>query len=451
MKPHTYQKEGRIKGTAWLILSFAIPIFLSEAFQILYSSADIAILGRFAGGEAVAAVSATISFTNLILNVFVGISNGCGIIAGIHFGAKDKQGFEKTIKASFLLSLASGALIAAFGSLIAPKAVQWMQFPMELRQNSTLYIILFFLGTPALLYFNYSAAILRSSGHLKTPIVILVFSGICNVILNFISVTILHWDVFGVGLSSIFSQYCSAIAMGIILRKTYGMGKNDKTSSGYLEEIKQILGVGIPFGIQGLMLSFSGVIIQSYANTFGALTIAGLAVSHNISDWIITVNSSIAQSSMIHISQNYGARKTKEIKQFFRVGFLLSFLLTGALCIFCLCFSRTLVSIFVFEPESIAAGVLRIQLLMPFFPIYCLQDYCAAALRGIKNAFVSMLGAVFGNLVVRVGWVLCFFPIYPTIHCLLLTYPVSWIASFIPLFILACIKMQKLSKLEEYT
>ena len=269
------------------IIIFTIPLMLSGMLQLLYNAADIVVVGKFAGDEALAAVGSTSSLINLIVTTFIGLSLGAGVIVAQSIGAKNVSRLTRTIHTSMSLSIVFGFFLTIIGVLLASPMLKLMGSPEDVIGKATLYMRIYFLGMPAFMVYNFGAAILRSAGDTRRPLTILSISGIANVGFNLLFVIVFEMGVSGVAIATIISQYISAVWVVIILINEDDAYKlSIKKLRIYKTEFLQILSYGMPMGIQGACFSISNVIIQSSINSLGTVYIAGNSAAGNIEGFV---------------------------------------------------------------------------------------------------------------------------------------------------------------------
>lgn len=193
------------------IFRFSLPLIATGMLQLLYNAADNIVVGQFDGQTALAAVGSTGSLINLILNICMGLAVGSSVAVAQDYGAGNKDGVRQTIHTSVLISMIGGLLVAVIGFLFSGTFLRWMGSPENVLPLSTLYLKIYFLGTPASMVYNFCASMLRAMGDTKRPLYFLTISGLINVILNLIFVIVFHMGVAGVALATIISQYVSMI------------------------------------------------------------------------------------------------------------------------------------------------------------------------------------------------------------------------------------------------
>ncbi len=418
------------------ILRFSLPLVLTGLLQMIYNTADVIVVGRFAGGTALAAVGATGSLVHLILNIFLGMSMGSGVMTAKYIGAKDEDSVKRCVHSAMLLSILSGIFVAIFGFVFSEQLLVMMDSPSDVLPLSKLYLQIFFLGAPAGMVFNFGASIVRATGDTKKPLLILSLSGIINIVLNLILVINFHMSVAGVAIATIVSQYISATVIVIVLLKMKNACKLDfKKLRFHKEELKRILYVGIPAGIQNSLFSVSNVIIQTTVNSFGSVAMAGIAAGSNIDSLIYTCTNAISQTTMTFSSQNYGAKKYENFSKIYFRCVLLTIVIGGGMGALGVVFKDFLVGIFSTDPAVIEIGAQRLTLILPFYFFCSLMDVGAGQLRGMGKSVLPMMVSLLGGCGLRLLWIFVFFPKNPTLIYLYYAYPISWTITFVVLFI----------------
>ena len=414
------------------ILMFAAPVTLTGLLQIIYNTADTAVVGRFAGKTALAAVGSTGSMIGLIVNLFTGLSMGAGVLTARMIGAKDKEGTQRSVKTAMCLSVLCGFLIAGIGIPLSPHLLRWMQAPTDTIDLSTLYVRIYFMGAPGSMIFNFGAAVIRATGDTRRPLRYLATSGFINIALNLFSVVVLHWGVAGVAIATIASQYLTAVlAVRYLLKTKLDVRLDLGTLSLSKYELREILRIGVPAGLQNALFSISNVIIQSNVNAFGSDAMAGISAGSNYDAYIYTATNGFAQAAMTFISQNVGAKKKTHLRRIWLITVASAAVAAVTLQTLGWVFRTGIVSLFSTDPAVIAVGSQRMALIMPFFVFCCLLDVTCGAVRGLGRSFQIMLVSLFGACGLRLIWVFFFLPMQRTLPFLYVSYPLSWGITFL--------------------
>ena len=296
------------------LLLFTLPLMLSGILQLLFNAADIVVVGKFSGSQALAAVGSTGALINLFVNVFIGFSIGTNVLVAQYFGAKDEKNVQETIHTSVLLGMIGGVFLIALGILFAKPMLVWMGTPDDVLSQAVLYINIYFIGMPAMLVYNFGAAILRAIGDTRRPLYYLLIAGVINVILNMIFVIVLHMGVAGVATATVVSQAISAVLIVRCLMQTEGMYHLDLHKLHiHKGKLVGIIRIGLPAGLQGAVFSISNVLIQSSINSFGSIAMAGSTAAGNIEGFVYTAMNSVYQTALSFVSQNVGGGRQDRI------------------------------------------------------------------------------------------------------------------------------------------
>ena len=417
------------------IFIFSIPLVLTGLLQLAYNTADVVVVGRFAGSEALAAVGSTGSLINLLLNVFIGLSMGSGVMVARHIGAGNEERIRNCTHTAMLMSIICGIFIGIFGFFMSGKILVLMGSPEDVLPLATLYLKIYFAGCPGSMVYNFGSAIVRATGDTKKPLIILASTGLVNVALNLILVIFFHMGVSGVAIATITAQYLSAIIIVIHLTK---LNNSCKLHFSMLRihkvELFKILRIGLPAGIQNSLFSISNVIIQSTVNSFGSVAMAGIAAGSNFDSYIYTATNAISQTAMTFTSQNMGARKHGNVGKIYRYCIIITVIIGVVMGAVGTIFSEFIVSFFSTDKEVIAIGAERLAMIMPFFVFCSLMDVAAGQLRGMGESFKPMIVSLLGGCGIRLFWIFAILPYNHTLMFLYWAYPLSWVATFIVQF-----------------
>lgn len=429
------------------IFIFAIPLVFTGLLQLLYNSADTAIVGKFAGPEALAAVGSTGSLINLIINVFMGMSMGAGVMAARHIGANDKKRVSDCVHTALPLGVICGIIVAIIGFFFSEAMLRLMQVPEEVIKLSAVYLRIYFMGAPGSILYNFGASLLRASGDTKRPLYILAGTGLVNVILNLILVIVFHKSVEGVAIATIVSQYLSAIIVIIHLMKTGGIVKFTPSQMRIdRRELFCIVRIGIPAGLQNSLFSISNVIIQSAVNSFGDVAMAGIAAGSQYDGYIYTCTNAVAQTAMTFTSQNMGAGKYRNIGKVYIYCFSITAVVASVMSVFGYFFRNELVWLFSDSPEVIEIGAQRLALVIPFYVFCSLQDVTASQVRGLGKSIEPMLLSLFSVCGLRLLWIFAILPEGHTLIDIYWAYPISWFAAFAMLLVFFIVLQIRLLK-----
>lgn len=411
------------------LFKFALPIIFSGLLQLLYNAADIIVVGNFAenGSQALAAVSSTGSITNLLVNLFLGLSVGAAVTIAHCYGARDDRGVFETLHTAAMIAIISGAIVGVGGFFAARPILQLMNSPADVIDLSTLYLKIIFIGMPANMVYNFFSGILRSTGDSRRPLFILAGSGLVNVILNLVFVICFNMSVAGVALATIISQYLSAILVTVcLMRSTNSCKLHLGEIKIYGERAKKILQIGIPSGIQSCMFSLSNVLIQSSINSFGTLAVAGNGAAGSVEGFVYIAMNSVAQATMTFTGQNIGARRYDRLGRINLCGLTVVFLVGVSTSLLVNLFATPLLSLYNSDPATIAYGIERMRwVCVPYF-LCGMMEVLSSQLRGMGCSFTAMIISLLGVCGLRIVWIYTVFAAFNTLWSLYLSYAVSW-------------------------
>ena len=439
------------------MLRFAVPLMFSSILQLLFNAADVVVVGKFAGDDALAAVGCTGSLINLLINLFMGLSVGANVMVARHFGAKRESELKKSVHTSMLLSVLGGLLLTGVGVLFTEGILELMETPVEVLPLAALYLRIYFMGMVPNMIYNFGSAILRAIGDTKRPMYFLTLAGVVNVCLNLIFVIVLSWGVAGVAVATVISQTISAVLVVIcLLRESGAIRLNLKELKIDKKELLAILRIGIPAGLQGCIFSLSNVVIQKSVNGFGKVTVSGNSAASNLEGFVYVSMNAFHQATLSFMSQNYGAGRYDRLKKIAVAGILCvtaTGLTLGNLEYF---FGRTLLNIYTSSENVIDAGVVRLSIICTTYFLCGMMDVMVGALRGLGYSFVPMIVSLCGVCGIRLVWLFTVFEMeeYHLVETVYVSYPISWLATFLihlGSYIVISRKMKKMTGLKQLT
>ncbi len=417
------------------IILYAVPLMLTGVLQLLFNAADLVVVGRYCGRLSIAAVGATGAIINLVINLFIGLSVGVGVLVAVSLGAQDDERCSRAVHTCMPVAAIGGAVLTVIGVLLTPTLLTMMKTPDDVIGLSSLYMRIYFCGMIPSLIFNYGAAILRAAGDTRHPLYYLMTAGVVNVLLNLMFVICFGLDVAGVALATALSQCLSAFLVIRFLMKSdspYRFVPGKMHIYGF--ELQQIFRVGLPAGIQSSLFAISNVIIQSSVNSFGSVVMAGNSAAANIEGFTFISMNAIHQTALNFTGQNMGAHRLDRVRTIKNYCLIDVVFIGVALGGTSYVFGRQLLSVYIPGEESaIAYGLLRMQYLcLPYF-IDGMMDVMTGILRGMGSSMVPMFITVFNICVFRVVWIYTVWqlPRFHTLDMLYVTYPLSWILTFL--------------------
>lgn len=409
------------------ILLFTLPLMASSILQLLFNAADIIVVGRYAGSDALAAVGSTGALINLLTNMFIGFSVGANVLVARYYGAGKPDEVSETVHTSVMLSIIGGVLLAVIGIIFASPLLELMGTPENVLPLAALYVRIYFAGMPVILLYNYGSAILRAIGDTKRPLYYLAIAGVLNIILNLILVIVFEMSVAGVALATILSQTLSAILVIRCLMHTEGGCHLDLHQLKiHSHKLWKILQLGLPAGLQGSIFSLSNVLIQSSVNSFGAIAMAGNSAAANIEGFTYVAMNSFYQAAITFVSQNMGAMEFRRIRKI-AWQCLACVTVTGALLgNLSFFFGHQLLGIYSDEAEVIRYGIYRLEVIGTTYFLCGIMDVCVGCLRGIGYSFLPMVVSLLGACGFRILWIFTVFKGHHDLHTLYISYPISW-------------------------
>lgn len=429
------------------ILLYSLPLMLSGILQLLFNAADVVVVGRFAGSDALAAVGSTSSLINLLVNVFMGLSVGTNVMVARFYGAGQKKELEEMVHTAILTSLVSGVILIFVGIILSRPALLMMDTPEDVIDQAVLYIRIYFVGMPAMMLYNFGSAVLRAVGDTRRPLYFLLVAGVINVALNLFFVISLSMGVAGVALATIISQIISAILVLVCLMRTDSDYRvNLRKLRIVKDKMLKMIQIGLPAGMQGALFSISNVLIQSSVNSFGSIAMAGNTAAQNLEGFVYTSMNSLHQTCISFTGQNYGARQYK------RMGKIL-LICQGCVIVVGLLMGNgvylaggTLLKLYSPDPEVIKYGILRLSYICTTYALCGMMDVMVGAIRGMGYSIMPMLVSLTGACLLRVVWIMTIFKTHHSLEMLYISYPISWGLTFavhLLCFLVVYRKMQK--------
>ena len=414
------------------LISFSLPLMLSSILQLMFNAVDIIVVGRFSGSQALAAVGSTTALISTFINLFIGISLGTNVLAARYYATGREREMSETVHTSIMLALISGIGMAVVGVLFAHGALELMGTPEDVIRLSTIYMRIYFLGMPFFMLYNYGAAILRAVGDTKRPLIFLIISGCTNAALNLLLVIVFRLGVAGVAIGTVVSQLLSCILVLRCLCLSEGSYQLNLSRLAIKSEyLKPIFQVGIPAGIQSVVINFSNALLQSSVNSFGSIAMAGYTAANNVLGFLYASVNAVTQACMSFTSQNYGAGKYKRMDRVLLDCLILSVGIAGVLGGGAYLFGEQLMRVYTQDASVIASGLEILAITtVPYF-LCGIMDLFPGALRGMGYSAVPMVLSVIGTVGVRILWIYVLFPQHRSLYFLFVSYPASWLLTIL--------------------
>lgn len=437
-----------LHGSLWdKLILFAAPVALTAILEQLFNAADVTILGQYLGKDAMAAVGNSVPIVGLIVAFYLGISLGSNVIIARAIGARDFDEASTAVHSSIALAILAGILILLAGEALALPMLRALGVPEEVMPMAESYLRVFLLGMPFMSIYNFAAAILRSRGDTKTPMIALFVASILNVFLDFLFVAVLPWGVAGAALGTALSYLVAAWMLFFSLRHAQGILHVDyhrlSLKWGHLQDI---FAIGMPAALQGMVFCIANLCIQAAINSLGSEAMAASAAGFIIEIIVYCFVLAFQQSCTTFVSQNYGAGNLPRCKEVTQKCLLLALFTHTTLCIPVFIFTRPLLALFNPDPTIIALGVDRIHYVAILEGLGLFIDIFSGAMRGYGYSLMPAVVTLIGICGVRLLWVFFVFPQNPSFVRLLLAYPLSWSITSLCIYLLYRFFMRHVKK-----
>ncbi len=431
-------------------IKYTIPIIFSALLQLFFNAADLIVVGRFCGSNSVAAVGATGSLINLIVNFFMGMASGVSVVVSNTIGAGNKNDTKRAVHTIVPLGFIAGAILTVVGVLFSTPILKLMSTPSDILPLSSIYTRIYFCGMIPSFSFEFIASIFRSAGDTKTPMKYLSLAGLINIVLNVFFVTVFNMDVAGVALATVIAQVVSFFLILRALMKREDECKFEISKMRiHINPFKKILAIGFPAGIQSSIFAVSNVIIQSSVNGFGATVVAGNSAAQNIEGFVYAAMHAHYHTSINFTGQNMGAGKFDRILRSIGACLISVFVVGFTLGTLCRIFAPNLLSIYITDnPDAILYGIKRMSYIGQFYFLCGIMEVFTGAIRGMGASLTSLFISVIGVCGMRLGWIFTVFriPQFHTLDSLYFSYIISWSACIIAQIIAFSIIYRKYKK-----
>ena len=428
------------------IIRFALPVAATGILQQLFNAADIAVIGRFVGKEAMAAVGSNNSLIGLMVTMFGGIAMGANVVIARSTGQANREGIRNAVHTSILIAFVGGMIMTIIGELIARPLLHWMGVPEEIFGEALRYIRIYFAGLPVIFLYNFESAIFRSQGDTRTPLICLTISGVLNVVMNVFFVVVLHMTVDGVALATVLANLISSGLLLVMLMRSQSAIRVQWSGFSYQPRvIGTILRIGAPAGLQGMVFSLSNLCIQSAINSLGADVIAASAAAFNVEIFAYFVLNSFGQACTTFVGQNRGAGNLERCRKATRICMGQDMIFTAVISVLILLSGHALLRIFNTDPEVVRLGYTRILILISAELVNVVIEILSGAMRGHGQSLIPAVVSLAGICGVRIIWVYTVFPFSRTFNTIMAAYPISWTITAVVLVVAYFMMMRKIT------
>lgn len=433
MKKSTVMTEGSI----WKkILFFSIPLILGNLFQQLYNTVDSIIVGNYIGSEALAAVGSSGSLINLLIGFCIGASAGAGVVIAQFYGAQDREGVRKAVHTTIAIAIAAGAVLTVVGIVATPILLKAMETPQEVFDQASIYLKVYFGGILFSVVYNMSAGILNAVGNSKRSLVYLMIAATSNIFLDLLFVVVLKMGIVGVAIATDISQLLSCIFIILFLVRSEDVYRVKlKDIRCYDNLLGKILKIGLPTGVQNIVISLSNVIVQSSVNSFGAVAMAGFAAYIKVDGFNILPVLSFSMAATTFVGQNVGAGRLDRVKKGMYVSVAMGIIYTVCTGILLLTFAPQVIGVFTQNGKVVEYGVYIMKFFCPFYWMLGILHILAGTIRGTGKTMQAMVVFLFSLCIFRVLWIWGAMSVSHKIGGVMLGYPLSWLVGLVMILI----------------
>lgn len=426
------------------LVFFALPLMAANLLQQCYNTADAVIVGRCVGAQALAAVGASSLLVTFMIYFFIGLSAGASILVSQAYGAMDPEKLEKTVHTAVAMSLVSGLILTCLGWGCAPALLRLMRLPDENLADAITYIRLYFLGMVPMIFYNTGSGILRAVGDSKTPFCFLLVTSVLNILLDLVLVAGCGYGVAGAAIATTLAQLVAAVCVGI---------KLITTQQGYRLSIRKIrfdsnafrgiLKIGVPSGLQSVLVCFANVVVQSEINTFGSNVMAGFTAYMKVDGFLFMPIDAFSLAVSSFVGQNAGAGDLDRVQKGKQTGMLLAVGVTAVLSTVMFLAAEPIIGLFVTDPEVVAFGVWQLRTVVPLYVVYAVNQIAIGAMRGLGKTLVPMLISLVCMCGLRIGWIVGMTAHFPTPAVIYGSYPLTWLVTLVALTVYQKKSIQK--------
>lgn len=416
------------EGCIWKnILYFSIPLLLGNLFQQLYNTVDSIIVGNYIGSEALAAVGGSGSIINLLVGFCIGASAGAGVVISQFFGAGNHHGVKEAVHTTVAIAAAAGAVVSVAGMLLAPGMLRAMGTPASVFDPAVSYLRVYFGGMLFSVIYNMSAGILNAVGNSKRSLLYLIIAAVSNIFLDLLFVIVFDMGIVGAALATDISQFLSCVFILLFLSKSQDIYRLNLKEIRFYKNIPgRILKVGLPTGVQNIVISLSNIVVQSSVNSFGAAAMAGFAAYAKIDGFNILPVLSFSMAATTFTGQNVGAGKYDRVKKGMTAAVGMAVLYTIFTGIILMIFAPQVMQVFTGQGDVITYGVYMLKFFCPFYWMIGILHVLTGTIRGTGKTLQAMLIVLFSMCIFRVFWIGGVMRASRTLAGVMLGYPVSW-------------------------
>ena len=426
------------------LVRFMLPLIGGSIFQQLYNTVDFIFEGNCLDQTAAAAVGASATLITCTIGLFSGISVGTSVVAAQAIGAGNRERAEKALHSSVTFGLVGGLLLMTLGILFAPTLLRLLRTPETVIPQAVTYIRIYLISIPMLIFYNMVSGGLRSYGDSRSPFLVLVICGLLNVVLDAVFIVWIPMGVAGVAIATTITQSLSAILVAILASRKDNVLRLSARKLGIdFRVLGNVLRIGLPTGIQTVIVTFSNVMVQYYINDFGETAVAAFATYYKVENFIYLPIMAFGQASTTFAGQNTGAGQYRRILRGTVIQAVFGAAVVGVLVIIFVSFPRSIVSLLM-KDQNVVTHTLMIALVsFPFYSVYPILEITGGALRGMGKALTSMIVIILNQCVLRIALLAVFSAKFHTIRSLAAVYPITWAGAALCFVVIFAFEMRK--------
>lgn len=411
------------------ILLFSLPLIASGILQQSFNIVDIAVIGHYSTSNAIAAVGSNGPVISIIVNLFLGIAVGANAVIARFIGGRNDDKIRSSVSTVTVISLISGALLLLIGTTLSRPILEAMSAPEDVIELASRYLRIYFCGMPFMMIYNFGGAILRSTGDTAKLFYSLLIASVCNFLLDLLFVGVFDLGVAGVAWATFISNGVNAAVILFCLCREpepYRLHLNPKRWVVSMPALKEMMRIGIPAGLQGMVFSISNIFIQSAINKFGADAIAGSAIGVSFEMYCYYIIVGLNGAAIAFTSQNYGAGRPERCKRVWAISMVCGFVLCGLANVLFISVEDVVFRIFTTDSTVCQFASIRLHHVLLFQAIASLYEISGSYMRGLGYSMIPMILTIFGTCVLRLAWIGVFPQIDNSYSMLLNIYPITW-------------------------
>lgn len=431
------ENDNLTEGVIWKkLLLFALPLLGSSFIQQLYNTVDLIYVGNLLGKEAAAAIGASTLFVTCLVGFFSGMSVGSSVVVSYIYGSGESQKLKAVVHTTVALGFVCGTIIMVVGYIFAPDFLKLINTPDAIMETAVTYIRIYFLSMIPLVTYNMGSGIIRAMGNSKTPMIIQLIGGLINVVLDGVFLISFRNGVAGVALATLVSQTIAAALVLHVLVDTDSEFRLEFSKIRiHWSYFRRILKIGIPAGLQTLVITISNVVAQYYVNSLGVDAIAAYTAYFKVELLIYLPIVAFGQAISTFTSQNIGAGQCERVKKGTRVCILMGCCITIGISLLLLCVGRQAFGVINGDAAVVDCGIQIIRITFPFYWLYVILEVLSSTIRGSGRTFPTMVIILSNICLLRTLLLFVIMGVQHNIQGVAITYPITWASTALCMFI----------------